>query len=1149
MELTMNNRDIYQKDPANRKLVNEGVASVNDENTDQALTVLRYELETFVCDGQYEKGMSHVLETYLKNIDQAQQPAVWVSGFYGSGKSHLVKMLRALWIDKDFEDGATARGIANLPQSIRDNFRELSILATRHGGLHAASGTLGAGASGSVRLAILRIIFKSVGLPEQYPVARFVIWLRQEGIYAQVRAYVEQNDFDWNEELDNFYVAEGLHNALIQAKPNLFTSPASCVETLNNLYPYVQDVSSDDMLKALRQALTKDDKFPLTLVVLDEIQQYIGEDSQRSIDVQEAVEACCKNIGSKLLFIGTGQTAVTGTSNLKKLEGRFTIRVELSDADVEAVIRQVILAKKPEATTPIGQIMQTNLGEISRHLAGTAIGHRQEDIRHFTQDYPILPVRRRFWENTLRVLDQTGTDSQLRNQLSMVHKVIKINMNQPLGHVVPTDYLYFDSADKLLQSRILPRKVHQKTMSWNTGSEKERLMARACGLVFLINKLGSQNNEIGIRATADTLADLLVEDLSHGSSSLRGELPTLLNECELLMKVGDEYRIQTEESAVWNDEFQGQRSVLSNEAHRIEAERDDRIRRKFAEIVRKFSLMQGSSKAIRDIHTIFDAKLPADADRLIYVWIRDGWSIDENSVRADARQAGNQSPTIFVFIPKRSADDLRHHLIDYKAANSTLDKRGIPSTPEGTEARAAMETTKQIAEGKIRELLEDAFSGARVFQGGGNEILGNDLREMVLESSNNALQRLYPQFHIADHAGWSKVYEKAQKGAPDALKAVADEGDPAKNPVCKAILGFIAGGKKGAVVRTQFESPPYGWSRDAVDGGLQVLLVTGLIRAQDERGQTLDSKEMERKTIGKIMFKVESATVTTAQRIQIRKLLQKVDISVKQGEELTYVPKFLEKVRDIAGRAGGEAPKPANPDTVFLDEIRRTAGNEQLLAVYNLRDDLERRIDNWTDLANRVAKRYPSWIVLKRLMAHASILNDAEVIQTQISAIERHRQLLEEPDLVAPLIANLTQLLREELNKLINEYAARHKQGLNRLAEDTNWHQLEPEQQNRLLVEQKLTLADKPRIEVKNTDDVLTTLDACSLPVLSDRAAVLPTRFDNIAVSTAEMCEPEAQFIQVPRRTLKTAEEIDSWIEDVEKQLKSALKNGPIVIR
>jgi hypothetical protein len=1144
----MNNRDIYQKDPATRKLINEGVASVNDEKNSQALAVLRYELETFVCDGQYEKGLSHILETYLENIDQAQQPAVWVSGFYGSGKSHLVKMLRALWINTDFEDGATARGIANLPQNINDHLKELSTQAKRHGGLHAASGTLGAGASGSVRLALLRIIFKSAGLPEQYPVARFTMWLKHEGIYDQVRTRVEQNDFDWNEELDNFYVAEGLHDALVQTKPKLFTSPASCVETLNNLYPYVQDVSSDDMLKAIRQALTKDGKFPLTLIVLDEVQQYIGEDSQRSIDVQEAVEACCKNIGSKLLFIGTGQTAVSGTSNLKKLEARFTIRVELSDADVDAVIRQVILAKKPEAKAPIEQIMQINLGEVSRHLTGTTIGHRQDDIPYFPQDYPILPVRRRFWENTLRVLDQTGTDSQLRNQLSMVHKVIQTNLSEPLGNVVPADYLYFDSADKLLQSRILPRKVHEKTMRWSKGSDSEQLMARACGLVFLINKLGGQNNEIGIRATIDTLADLLVENLPNGSSSLRSQLPGLLGKCELLMRVGDEYRIQTEESAAWSDEFLSQRSALSNEAHRIEAERDDRIRKKFGEMVRKLTLTQGNSKVTRDIHPVFDAQLPADANQRIYIWVRDGWSVDENSVRADARQAGNPSPTVFIFIPKRSADDLRHHLIDYKSANATLDKRGVPNTPEGTEARAAMETTKQTAEGKIRELLDEAFSGARVFQGGGNEILGNDLQEMVLEASGNALQRLYPQFHIADHAGWPKVYEKAQKGAPDALKAVGDDGEPVKNPVCKAILGFIAGGKKGADIRTQFESSPYGWSRDAVDGGLQVILVAGLIRAQDERGQALDPKEMERKAIGKVMFKVESATVTTAQRIQIRKLLQKIGLSAKQGEELAYVPQFLQKMLELANQAGGEVPKPVRPDTAFLDEIRLTAGNEQLLALYNRRDEVGSSIDVWIDLAERIEKRWTNWTVLKRLMTHAASLQNAEVILAQVKIIEQQRQLLEEPDPVAPLISNLTQLLREELNRLDAEYAARHKQGLGRLARDSNWQQLEPEQRNQLLTEQRLTLSDQPKVQVQSTNDVLDTLHGCPLATFADRVAAMPARFENVASAAAEICEPQAQFIQVLRCTLKTDEEIDAWVDDVKQQLKAALRQGPVIV-
>ena len=57
---------------------------------------LRFELETFVCDGQYEKGLAHILETYLKNIDQAQQPAVWVSSAVPKSVSHLTAWSSAI---------------------------------------------------------------------------------------------------------------------------------------------------------------------------------------------------------------------------------------------------------------------------------------------------------------------------------------------------------------------------------------------------------------------------------------------------------------------------------------------------------------------------------------------------------------------------------------------------------------------------------------------------------------------------------------------------------------------------------------------------------------------------------------------------------------------------------------------------------------------------------------------------------------------------------------------------------------------------------------------------------------------------------------------------------------------------------------------
>jgi hypothetical protein len=472
----------------------------------------------------------------------------------------------------------------------------------------------------------------------------------------------------------------------------------------------------------------------------------------------------------------------------------------------------------------------------------------------------------------------------------------------------------------------------------------------------------------------------------------------------------------------------------------------------------------------------------------------------------------------------------------------------VTNSAEGTEARSAMETTKQTAENKIADLLLEAFSGARVFQGGGNEILGNDLQSMTLEAATNALQRLYPQFHVADHAGWSKVYEKAQKGAPDALKSVGDDGEPAKNAVCKAILAFIAGGKKGIDIRKNFEGATYGWPGDAVDGGVQVLLVAGLIRAQDEKGQTIDPKDLERKAIGKTMFKVESATVTTAQRIQIRKLLQKVGLTAKQGDELTFVPQFLVSAQDLANRAGGDAPRPARPATTSLDEIRLTAGNEQLLALYNQRDDLGSAIDAWTDLADRIENRLPSWNTLKRLLAQVNGLSGADVLVAQVTHIEQQRQLLEAPDLITPLVASLTQLLREELNRLHTDYQARHQKGMTRLDADSNWQQLEPEQRNSLLAAQKLTLTDAPKVQVANTDEVLATVDRLSLSSFADRVAAIDSRFDAVLVAAAELMEPKAQFVKLPSRTIKTDDDIEAWLLDAKQTIAQALKKGPVIL-
>ena len=167
------------------------------------------------------------------------------------------------------------------------------------------------------------------------------------------------------------------------------------------------------------------DKIPLTIIVLDEVQQFIGNDSDKSIDVQNLEQDISSNFDGKFLLVGTGQNALSETSLLQRLQARFTVNVNLSDTDVETVTRKTVLEKKPSVIKPLDQILEGALGEISRNLSGTDFAYVTSDRSMLVADYPILPSTRKFWKKILQVIDTAGTSGQLRSQLRIVDESIK----------------------------------------------------------------------------------------------------------------------------------------------------------------------------------------------------------------------------------------------------------------------------------------------------------------------------------------------------------------------------------------------------------------------------------------------------------------------------------------------------------------------------------------------------------------------------------------------------------------------------------------------------------------------------------------------------------------------------------------------------
>ena len=1140
----MKNCEIYNIAPQKRKLENDGVADVNSSSED----VLRYELKTFVCDGQYKDGMQRVLQTFLNNISKPEQPAVWVSGFYGSGKSHLVKMMSVLWENHKFADGATARDVADLPPEIDELFKELSLQGRRHGGLHSARGTLSSGASESVRLLIMGIIFKSAGLPENYAKSKLILWLRREGIEQAVREKIVAAGGNWQEEIDNMYVAELLHQALVEIRPQTFPNTQSCANAISNMFPNRDDISNDEMIKTIRETLTQNGKMPLTLLVLDEMQQFIDNSTDRALRVQEAVKTCSNSMDGQVLIMATGQTAITGTACLAQIEGRFTVRVQLSEEDIDSVTRKVILAKKPDAMASVEKVIKDNIGEISRHLEGSSIRYRQEDQKILVADYPILPTRRRFWECALRALDQTGTDSQLRNQLSMNLKMIQQSAESPLGMIAPGDFLFFDLAEKLMQSFVLPRQTYETIIPWyRTGTPDEKLTARACGLIFLINKLGNAKQELGLKANITTLADLMMDDLNVGSAALRQKLPTLLDSCKQLMKIGDEYTIQTAEGLEWDTEFVSQKNVLKQNAFRTDAERDDRLKTAFANEGGISNFLHGRSKIARQISVVFNQlSLPADAKKKITLWVRDGWHVDENTVKADARKAGLNSSVIFVYIPKRSVDELRNQIVDFKAASATLNQRGTPGTPEGKEAREAMLSRQSHANSKIDELLHEIISGTVLYQGGGSEVVGGSLSEKIKEAASSAAVRLYPQFEIADNPDWSKVYDSARRGFPDALKSIDFSGEAKDHPVCKQIMNYIGAGRTGGQIRETFDLPPYGWSKDAIDGALQALLVSGTVIATTATGK-VDHTKLERKNIGAVNFRLETVVISQTQKIAIRKIFQKLHIATTSEDLLQKTYDFLTKMEELAKAAGGEEPLPECPDASLLQTIKMATGNAQLQLIFENRELLTRVIDEWSQLKEQIALRLPHWKMLVSLEKYLTDSSEEAPLKAQIAAIRIQRQLLNAPDLIQPLIKAISDIYRVKLNRLKEDYRIQREAWEQRLTADENWQKLTRDDRELIRSQNQLMLRDLDlNVQVGSTHDILNTLTLISFDGFADKLAALPGRYMRALHLAAKMLEPEVQYPTLPSSMLKTEADIDAWLAETKKYLIKLLKDGPI---
>jgi len=1141
----MKNKDLFNLNPEENNLINDGVVEINTIRNDQGLKIIRHEIKTFVCEGEYQRGIYRILDTYLKNIDSPKQPAAWVSGFFGSGKSHLVKLLGYLWEDYKFPGGETARSLKPLPVDVRELFTELD-RKQKINGLLSVAGTLKDFPSNDIRYSFLQLFLNALGLPSQYHHFKFVYWAKKEGIYDELKAIIEAEGKDFQKEYENLFVSSALANAVLQLRPAFAENEAKVKENFKMNFKRVDSIDRKEFLSTIKTEILPlfyGKKIPCTIIVLDEVQQFIGTDANKTISIQNLEQDISSNFEGKFLLVGTGQNSLSETPFLQPLQDRFTVKVTLSDTDVETVTRKTVLEKKPSAVSGIHNKLEASMGEISHSLSGTDFACNTEDKITLVADYPILPSVRKFWKKLLQVIDTAGNSGQLRSQLRIVDESIKLVSMKELGFIVPADFIFVQKQSQLLQNALLLNETNNLIEERKAKGGDSVLEGRILSVVFLIDHLPKDLPGMRLKSDENTIADLLIDNLNESSDAFRNKVKKCIKKLtdeKVLMQIGDEYKLQTRVGAEWEQEFISQVVKLNNSGDdKIQQFRKEKFTGFFRDKTKSINVLHGVSKQKREFE-IWDKTDRPGTDNKLNLWIRDGWFENETHVLNEIRAEGADSPLAYIYVKKLRDQDLRNEIIKHIAADLTLLAKGIPSTPEAEQARNSMVTRKGISLHNVNELVESICRESEVYLAGGNRVTSGTIGENAKEALDSIADRQFPEFKSkGDFKDWDKAVKKAIEGDPEALKKIGWNKEPKDHPMAVEMLRYIGNStKSGRDIRNNFMKSPYGFSQDGIDAIIVVL----------KNGEQISTTEtsLNQTKIGTAVFKKESHTISAAEKIKLRVIFQEAGIPCKPNEEFAVSNTFLAKLKELAELISGDSPKPEPISLRFIADIENLDGNERLLRILQDQEDLKAKLTDWLKKSKLIESREPEWMLLTDLMNYAPVNEEMDQLKDEIESVLSSRLLLNEPDLVHPLLNNVTEKLLLSLNDHKKKYNQVYDSLMPELQANPYFSKLTPEQKDAILVNHQLLA--KPEIKATDSKGLLNQLQKTSLPAWETRIAALPGQFQSAIEDAVRLTEPKAKDYKLPKRTIKSKEDLEGYLSELRTDLEELLKSGESII-
>lgn len=517
---------------------------------------IEQELREYIITKELRRHFNTFLNHYEHSLNQpTDKIGVWISGFFGSGKSHFLKILSYL-----FSNPVVAGKHA--VDYFADKFDDPMMFAQLESCVKIPTKTILFNIDSKSPLtkdktAILRVFakvfYEHLGFyGNDLKVAKLEQFIARSGRAEEFKEAFERiNGGAWEESRDSFAFFE---DDVVEAMTESLGISETAARNWFNGEEEI-DLSIEQLVKEIKEYIDSQGKQFRLLFMIDEVGQYIGSDSDLMLNLQTIVEEIGTKCGGRVWVMVTSQEAIDSITKISgndfsKIQGRFNTRLSLSSSSVDEVIKKRILAKTESAEDMLKLQYEKNQAVLRNLFAfnGAVLdlkGYSGEG--EFVETYPFVPYQFRLMQNVLAQIRKHGNSGKHlsggeRSMLSGFQEAAQAIQEKDENALIPFS-LFYDTVHTFLESSI--RRVIDRCQNAADNRDGiEQYDVSILKLLYLIRYVDD------VRANLDNITVLMCDDIRADKITMRQTIQQSLDRLvsqNYVSRAGDTYTFLTDD--------------------------------------------------------------------------------------------------------------------------------------------------------------------------------------------------------------------------------------------------------------------------------------------------------------------------------------------------------------------------------------------------------------------------------------------------------------------------------------------------------------------------------------------------------------------------------------------------------------------------